>query len=201
MGDRTSELALRPAVPGDRDLLLRVYGSTRADELALVDWPDEQKRAFVGMQFEAQDRHYREHYPSASFDVVEVGGEPVGRLYVDRRPAEIRVVDIALLPEHRNGGLGTTLLLRVMEEAAASGRTVTIHVEVFNPALRLYARLGFRPVEEHGVHRLREWVPGGPDGRERAGGGQEARLDHGGQDGAGDDATRAIDNSALRGMR
>lgn len=165
MGGRTPELALRPAADGDRDLLLRVYGSTRADELALVDWPDEQKRAFVEMQFSAQDSYYREHYPSAAFDVVELGGAPVGRLYVDRRPGEIRIMDIALLPEHRNAGVGTTLLRRLSAEAAASSRKLSIHVEVFNPARRLYARLGFVPVVDRGVHLLMEW---GADGQPAA---------------------------------
>lgn len=155
---------LRPVTDDDRELLLRVYGSTRAEELALVDWSDAQKRAFVEMQFAAQDAHYRTHYPAASFDVVVVDGDPVGRLYVDRLPGEIRVVDVALLPEHRNTGLGTRLVRMLFEEAAASGRTVTLHVEVFNPARRLYERLGFRPVAERGVHVLMAWTPGAGSG-------------------------------------
>jgi len=75
---------LRPAADGDRDFLLRVYASTREEELRLVDWSTEQKAAFVRMQFEAQDSYYREHYASAAFDVIEVDGEPAGRLYVAR---------------------------------------------------------------------------------------------------------------------
>lgn len=153
--------SLRPVTDDDRELLLRVYGSTRVDELALVDWSEAQKHAFIEMQFTAQDSHYREHYPTASFDVVVVDGAPAGRLYVDRQPDEIRIVDIALLPEHRNTGLGTRLVRMVLAEAAASDRTVTLHVEVFNPARRLYERLGFRPVADRGVHLLMAWSAGG----------------------------------------
>ncbi|HET9441756.1 MAG TPA: GNAT family N-acetyltransferase, partial [Acidimicrobiales bacterium] len=157
------QVARRPVAAADRDLLLAVYAATRAEELALVDWSEADKRAFVVMQFEAQDRHYREHYPSASFDVIVVDGERAGRLYVDRWRDEVRIVDIALLPEYRNAGIGTALLRGVMAEAAASGRKASIHVEVFNPAIRLYTRLGFAPVAERGVHLLMEWAPGSGD--------------------------------------
>lgn len=159
------QVARRPVTSADRDVLLEVYAATRAEELTLVDWSEADKRAFVAMQFEAQDRHYREHYPSATFEVIVVDGEPAGRLYVDRWRDEVRIVDIALLPEYRNAGIGTALLREVTAEAAASGRKASIHVEVFNPAIRLYARLGFEPVAERGVHLLMEWAPGlGDDG-------------------------------------
>jgi GNAT superfamily N-acetyltransferase len=157
-------LALRPATAGDRDFLLEVYGSTRADELAMVDWPDASKDAFVEMQFDAQDEYYRRYYPDASFDVVVVDGDPVGRLYVDRWPEEIRIVDIALVAERRGSGIGTRLLRHVMDEAVAAGKKVSIHVEVFNPARHLYDRLGFTLAVDKGVHLLLEWDPIRRDG-------------------------------------
>jgi ribosomal protein S18 acetylase RimI-like enzyme len=148
--------SLRQAVPEDRDFLLRVYASTRAEEMLLVDWNDEQKDAFVRMQFEAQDAYYRENYGSATFDVIEVDGEPAGRLYVARWADEIRIIDIALLPEHRGVGIGTALLSALLDEAAEAGKRLSIHVEVNNPARRLYERLGFVEVEEQGVYLLME---------------------------------------------
>lgn len=158
VGGRVVEL--RPSTEADRGLLFEVYAATRAAELAQVDWSDGDRRAFLAMQFDAQDSHYRTYYPGATFDVVVVDGEPAGRLYVDRWPAEIRVVDIALLPQYRNAGIGTLLLRRVMAEAAAGKGKVSIHVEVFNPARRLYSRLGFTAVAD-GIHILMEWEPGG----------------------------------------
>lgn len=117
-----------------------------------MPWDDGQKEAFLRMQFDAQDRWYREHYAGASFDVVEVDGEPAGRLYVHRSRSEVRIVDIALLPEHRGKGVGTELLRQVIDEADAKGQRVTIHVEHFNPAATLYARLGFTVAEDKGVY-------------------------------------------------
>jgi ribosomal protein S18 acetylase RimI-like enzyme len=147
---------LRRVDAGDRDFLLRVYASTREEELRLVDWSDEQKEAFVQMQFVAQDTDYRHNYPDASFDVIEVEGEPAGRLYVDRRADDIRVVDISLLPEYRGRGIGTTLLRELLDEGARAAKRVSIHVEKNNPALRLYQRLGFVPVQDRGVYLLLE---------------------------------------------
>jgi ribosomal protein S18 acetylase RimI-like enzyme len=150
---------LRTAEAEDRDFLLRVYASTREEELRVVDWGAEQKAAFVEMQFDAQDAYYREHYHPATFDVIEVDGEPAGRLYVARWEDEIRIIDIALLPEHRGRGIGTALLRALLEEAAEAGKRLSIHVELNNPARRLYERLGFAPVEERAVYVLMEAAP------------------------------------------
>ncbi len=152
-------VGLRPVVDSDEGFLRAVYASTRADELALVDWPDADKAAFVTMQFAAQAAHYREHYPDADQAVIEADGAPVGRLYLDRRADEVRIVDIALLPEARGHGVGAHLLRRVLEEGAARGVPVRIHVERFNRALGLYRRLGFTEIGEAGVYVFMEWTP------------------------------------------
>ena len=155
----TPTLTLRPAGPADEAFLLAVYASTRQAELALVPWSEEQKAEFLRGQFEAQTAHYREHYTGVSYDAIELDGRPVGRLYVARWDDEIRIMDIALLPEHRGAGIGTRLLRDLLGEAAETEKRVTIHVEASNPALRLYERLGFRPVKERGPYLLLEARP------------------------------------------
>jgi ribosomal protein S18 acetylase RimI-like enzyme len=154
-----NELALRPVGDADRAFLAQLYASTRAEELAILPWTDEQKAQFLAQQFEAQDTHYRAHYDGATFDVIEVDGLSAGRLYVHRGPREIRIVDISLTPAFRGRGLGTSLLRELIAEADAGGRILSIHVEARNPARRLYERLGFRPVGEAGVYLLMERVP------------------------------------------
>ena len=151
------ECLLRPIQAEDLPFLLKVYTGTRWGELAQTDWTDAQKHAFCQMQFEAQHRHYQEQYPEAAFEIIEREGIPIGRLYVARWEKEIRIVDIALLPESRGGGIGTQFLRKLQEEARAAGKTLSIHVEKFNPALRLYDRLGFKPVKEVGVYLLMEF--------------------------------------------
>jgi ribosomal protein S18 acetylase RimI-like enzyme len=155
----TTTVELRPIRPEDRDLLCRIYGSTRTEELAPVPWTDEQKNAFVRQQFDAQTTYWDEQYPDAERSIVEVDGAPAGRLYVQRWPKEVRLVDIALLPGFRGRGVGTELIQRLVSEAARAGKSVTIHVEIFNPARALYERLGFAAKGEQGMYVLMERSP------------------------------------------
>jgi ribosomal protein S18 acetylase RimI-like enzyme len=151
---------LRPVEDADRAFLVELYASTREAELAQLDWDETTKRAFIEHQFSAQDAHYRGNYPGATLDVIEVDGAPAGRLYVHRGPSDIRIMDIALAPAFRGRGIGTALLRELMAEADESGRNLSIHVEMNNPARSLYDRLGFRPAGEHGVYVLMERPPG-----------------------------------------
>lgn len=117
-----------------------------------MPWAEEQKLAFLTQQFEAQDKDYRENYGDGDFLVIEVDGRDAGRLYVQRSMDELLIIDIALLPTERGKGIGTRILGDLLREADEARRKVSIHVEHFNPALRLYERLGFRMVEEVGIH-------------------------------------------------
>lgn len=157
----SSPCGRRPVVEADRPFLLELYASTRQRELDVVPWTDAQKREFIEMQFHAQDSYYRQHYPDCEFSLLLCDEQPCGRLYVDRRADEIRIVDIALLPSHRNRGIGGALMREILEEARGLKRAVRIHVERDNPAMQLYLRLGFLKVGESGVYDLMEWLPEG----------------------------------------
>jgi ribosomal protein S18 acetylase RimI-like enzyme len=145
---------LRAALPSDRELLFQVYASTRQEELAVTGWPDHVKDRFLRSQFDAQDQHYRQVYPDAAYNVILTDHQPAGRLYVATGARDVRIVDIALLPSHRGHGIGTAILQSVVERAKADGFSVSIHVERDNRAQHLYSRLGFQPVEAHGVYVL-----------------------------------------------
>lgn len=152
-------ISLRPAGPADQEFLRTVYGSTRVGELAVVPWTDDEKAAFLDMQFAARDVGYRQAYPDGESLIIVIDGRPIGRLFLARLPDEIRIVDIALLPEHRGAGVGSRLLAEILAEADAAGLAVRLHVESWNPAIRLYERLGFRPVGEPGIYQLMERSP------------------------------------------
>ena len=146
--------------PRDLGFLSCVYASTRADEMAMVvDWSEEEKSAFLEMQFQAQHTYYQEHYADAEFLIVKEGDRPIGRLYIDRWDDEFRIIDIALLDTARNKGIGTAILSAIQELARTETLAVRIHVEHNNPALRLYHRLGFQKIGEVGVYFLMEWKP------------------------------------------
>jgi len=152
-------ITLRPITDADMDFLHRLYATTREDELRQVSWTPEQKAAFVAQQFHSQHTFWQENYQDTSWDLILDDGEPVGRLYVARWPDDIRIVDIALMPERRNGGIGTRLIRSLFDEGDATGRKVSIHVEIFNPARSLYERLGFVQAGDRGVYLLMERPP------------------------------------------
>jgi ribosomal protein S18 acetylase RimI-like enzyme len=84
-------------------------------------------------------------------------GEPVGRIYIEREPGLIKILDVTVLPEFRNGGIGSELIRGVLNEAADSNRNVQIYVETFNPSLELFRKMGFSVVQEEGINYLLEW--------------------------------------------
>ena len=157
------QVHLRPATDADQPLLFAVYAGSRAAELAPVPWSDEQKLAFLTQQHQAQSSSYRTRHPDAQFLVVELAdGRPIGRLYLARLDGgEIRVLDVALLPEWCGLGIGTALLHDVMATADRDGVTVSLHVELWNAAIRLYERLGFREAARTDVHARMERLPAG----------------------------------------
>ena len=149
-------LLLREAKPEDEPFLLEVYASTRSEELEGLGWNDDQKRAFIKMQFMARERTY----PQAGNRIILLNGHPIGRMMVDREDALIRLRDIALLTEYRNAGIGSRLIQDLMKEATASGKPIHLHVVSTSPAVRLYERLGFRlSGDETAAYLQMKWVP------------------------------------------
>ncbi|MDT7536506.1 MAG: hypothetical protein QOI82_91 [Actinomycetota bacterium] len=154
------EILLRPSVEADRPFLYAVYASTRKEELAAVPWDEATKEAFLLQQATAQDDDYRARRPDGEFLVVAVDGIDVGRLYRTELPGdELRLMDIALLPEWRGRGIGTWLIEELVAEARQRGLLLSLHVEHSNPVRRLYERMGFTVAGEDAVNARMELAP------------------------------------------
>ncbi|MCC5809399.1 MAG: GNAT family N-acetyltransferase [Ectothiorhodospiraceae bacterium] len=137
-----------------------MYGETRRGELQSVPWSDAQKQAFVAMQFQAQDAHYRKNYPGAALCVILVDGKRAGRYYVYRSETEIRLMDIIVAKHFRRRGIARALLEELIDEAEQSGLPLTLHVEPDNPILPFYRALGFvARGETGGVYQFMERTP------------------------------------------
>jgi ribosomal protein S18 acetylase RimI-like enzyme len=162
-----TSIVLRPSQPSDQEFLGRVYASTREDELAVVPFTDAERAAFIAQQYAAQSAHFATHYAAASYDVVEVDGDPAGRLIVMRSEGEILLVDIALLPEFRGQGVGSHLVAAILDEADAAQAKVSLYVESFNRAQRLYTRSGFVQIGTNGVYIQMEREPREASGEDR----------------------------------
>jgi len=149
---------LRPVSDSDNEFLLSVYGSTRADELAQVEWPEGQKEMFLRWQFDLQRREYDTRFPDGEYCVIVIDQQPAGRIWVGADNEQIRLLDIALLPQFQNRGVGTVLLKRVMARAEQEGKALRHMVFVLNnDADRFYERLGFKQIEEFGAYKHMEW--------------------------------------------
>ena len=159
-------ITLRDATTEDEAFLRQVYACTRAEEMAMVPWTDEQRETFLRFQFDAQDSYYRSQYPEAAYQIILSDGAPVGRLYVYRDPTDIRILDITILPEHRAAGLGTSLIRDLQAEADQNNKRLQIWVENFNRSQTLFKRLGFSIIQEEGYNNLMEYRPEPESGTE-----------------------------------
>ena len=151
-------VALRPITPEDDEFLLAVYTSTRAEELAQVSWEPGQKEIFVAWQFVLQRQEYDARYPEARYQVILVNGQPAGRIWVGEDDTQIRLLDIGLLEQFQNRGVGTYLLKQLIAEAAEKNKALRHMVFVLNNnAHRFYERLGFVVIEDVGGYKHMEW--------------------------------------------
>lgn len=159
MATEEMPITLRAASDEDEAFLREVYAASRAQEMAVVPWNDEQREAFLRMQFDAQHSYYHAQFPEASYQIILREAEPIGRMYVLRKEEEIRVLDITLLQQHRGAGIGTSLMRELLHEADRSGHAVNIWVEEYNPSRSLFERLGFSKIQEEGFNWLLEYRP------------------------------------------
>jgi len=159
MPETNTKVTLRPATDADQEFLISIFASTRSDELQMLAWNPVQAEMFIKLQFNAQQQSYKLSYPAAENNIILNDEQPIGRMLVDRSDDTIRLVDIAILPEHRNLGVGTTLIGALLDEGAARGRPVLLSVFHTNPAIHLYERLGFSKVEEESLYWKMRWLP------------------------------------------
>jgi GNAT superfamily N-acetyltransferase len=155
---RGGRMVLRPVTDSDEEFLLSIYAGTRADELAQAEWEPGQQEAFVKWQFDLQRREYGVRFPDAEYYVIMIDDSPAGRIWIGRDDQQIRLLDIAILPEFQNRGAGTMLLRWLIDESKRVRKTLRHMVFVLNnDAHRFYERLGFVVIEEFGAYKHMEF--------------------------------------------
>ena len=153
----------RNITPEDFPFLIKLYRSTREEELSLSDMTEEEKQKFIEFQFNAQHTYYKSAYTGAKMKIIQLNKTPAGRLYLWETEGQIRIMDIALLPEYRGKGTGTKILKSLIEQSERMNKKLNIHVEYFNRALKLYEKLGFKKTDDTGVYYFMERMPQNKD--------------------------------------
>jgi len=145
-------VAVRAISASDAPFLFRLFCSAREDQFASLDLPGDQKEQLMRTQFDAQQYQYKNQYPDADFELVVNDGDSIGNFYALRGPEEFVLIDITLLPEYRNSGIGARLVRELIADAHTAKKSLHAHVLKQNPAWRLWQRLGFREVGDDGVY-------------------------------------------------
>ncbi len=158
-GFASPSVCFRPVSVRDRDLLLRIYASTRERELALVPWDAGQKALFLQHQFAAQDRHYKAYFPDAEYSIVVHNGNDAGRIFVTRDEAQIHVLEFTILPEHRGAGVGTEVVRRLQAEARGKALPLTTYLDQFSDSQAWLEKRGFTRMADEGIHYKMQWTP------------------------------------------
>jgi len=159
-------IALREVAAEDIPFLAHLYRDTRRQEIESWGWPRQQQEWFLQMQFDARQRSYEAAYPNAEDRLICMADAPVGRLLVNREPAGLCLIDIALLEEYRNRGIGSLLIGQLQREYSKESWTLHLQVLEGNPAIRFYRRLGFAETGAEAMYVQMAWTPtskpGGP---------------------------------------
>jgi GNAT superfamily N-acetyltransferase len=153
-------VTLRPVQPDDEGFIFTLYAASRSDEMAVWGWPQAQQEAFLRLQFNGRQQHYKTQFPQAEHKIIMLDESMIGGMVVVKLDNAFRLADIVLLPEYRGKGYAAALIQDLLDEAKQVNKPVQLFVERFNPAIRLYERLGFAIVGDIGSHLSMEWTAG-----------------------------------------
>lgn len=151
-----NQILLEKQKPLHQPFIEELYRSTREEELIQTNWTEQQKQQFVLMQFMAQKADYERKFPDALQQIIHYKKKAAGRLYTSETENSIHIIDIALLPQYRNKGIGKFLLQQLIAKAKKQRKTISLQVIKTNPAKNLYNRLGFVSIREDGLREYME---------------------------------------------
>jgi len=162
----SSSFRLRAAGPGDEAFLYEMFVASREREFGPL--PAEMRDTIAREQFAILQNGVKTDHPDAQQFVViapNTSGDVeirVGMLLLAEHPDALWVIDLALDPAHRNRGFGSAILRSLMESCRRSGKIMKGSVTPYNPARRLYARLGIRELGADRGYIALEWRPEQP---------------------------------------
>jgi GNAT superfamily N-acetyltransferase len=145
--------ALRPPEPAPAG---RAVVATAAARSLLVAWCEAFARE-VDMPAVAIAAQVDDRLTHGGLSLWELGGEPVSLAGITRQVAGVtRLAPVYTPPEHRGRGYGAAVTVAVSQQARDEGADeVVLYTDLGNPTPnRLYARLGYVPVEDRVMVRF-----------------------------------------------
>ena len=135
-----------------------LFAATKAADMAAMPVDIAAKDFLLRMQYASMTATYRRDYPAARFEVIELAGDPIGRIVTDVGNACVTYVDLALLPLVQGRGFAAALMLRLLDEPRRLGLPARASVLAHNaPSLKLFGRLGFVETGHAPPFVLLEW--------------------------------------------
>lgn len=153
----TDEIILRPLGPNEENFWREVFFDSVGRRFSALGMVGEQLNNLLEFQFQAQNKDYRANYKKASNDVILFNGERAGRVILSDEHSDLHLIDISVLSEFRNRGIGTKILQWLFNQSRRTGLPIRFYVEKLNPAFKLYERLGFKIAADVNTHFQMEW--------------------------------------------
>lgn len=150
--NRENIVSLCPVEPSHTDFLLKLFNECRPDLELIGGINEKQKEDIIFQQFTLEQEQLIKMYPDVEFNVVMLNEKPVGRIYIHHGETADRILEIGLLAEYRNLGIGRKLITTAIENAIKKNKSVRLQVAWFNQrAYKFYKEIGFRVIENQGV--------------------------------------------------
>ncbi len=148
----TPHVTTRAATEQDDAFLFALFKDVRSAEFAHAPLAPAQLDMLMNIQYAGQKQSYGAQYPGGN-DIVLLDGQPIGRMWLYQGPAEHHLVDISLMADFRNLGIGAALLTEAIAAARAAGVRLCCSVAATNHgSLRFHQRLGFQIVGQDEVY-------------------------------------------------
>ncbi|MGB6229676.1 MAG: GNAT family N-acetyltransferase [Litorimonas sp.] len=149
----------RIVTDSDQGFLFDVFADTREWEFENPLWTEIEKRDFLKMQFEVRERSYTLNNLGAVHRIIQLDGEDIGVIRLNRQDHQLYIIDFALLSAYRGQGVGSDILKTLLNEAFNGRVPARLQAERMSPAVAFYQRHGFQIVDMAGHHVLMEWQP------------------------------------------
>lgn len=143
--------SLRPVTNDDQEFLYRLFAETNANTFEAAGLDRQQIDSLLRMQFQAQHQQYQQSFPNSEDFVIESGRECVGRLWLCEHEPDFRIVDIRLLRDFQNRGIGSQVIRHCIQQAETQRKDLRLSVANNNPARHIYERLGFQGQQTNGI--------------------------------------------------